>query len=140
MQHKIDVTLICDNMAADLMQKGKVDKILVGADRIAANGDTANKIGTYNLAVLAKFHHIPFYVVAPISSFDFRLKSGRDIPIEQRSHDEVRKVFGKQIAPKRVKIYNPAFDVTPHRLISAIVTERGVLRKPYKVSLRKLLR
>ena len=140
MQHKIDVTLICDNMAADLMQKGKVDKILVGADRIAANGDTANKIGTYNLAVLANFHHIPFYVVAPASSFDLRLKCGKDIPIEQRDSRELREIFGRQLAPKRVKVYNPAFDVTPNSLITAIVTEKGILRKPYKVSLRKLLR
>ncbi len=137
-QHKIDVTLICDNMAADLMKKGEIDKIFVGADRIAANGDAANKIGTYNLAVLANFHRIPFYVVAPVSSFDLRLKSGKDIPIEQRSPQEVREILGKQIAPKNVKVYNPAFDITPHHLISAIVTERGIFRKPYKVSLKEL--
>ena len=140
MQHRIDVTLICDNMAADLMKKDKIDKIFVGADRIAASGDAANKIGTYNLAVLAKFHGIPFYVVAPASSFDLRLKSGKDIPIEQRDPQEVREVLGKQIAPQKVKVYNPAFDVTPNRLISAIVTERGIFRQPYKLSLRKLLR
>ncbi len=139
MKHKVDVTLICDNMAAQLMKEGRIDKILVGADRIAANGDTANKIGTYNLAVLADFHRIPFYVVAPVSTFDMRLKSGKDIPIELRGPDEVRKVFGRQIAPKKVKVYNPAFDVTPHRLIWAIVTERGIFRRPYKDSLRKLL-
>ena len=138
MQHKIDVTLICDSMAADLMAKGKIDKIFVGADRIAANGDAANKIGTYNLAVLAKYHRIPFYVVAPSSSFDLRLKSGKDIPIEQRSSQEVREIFGKQIAPKKVKVYNPAFDVTPNQLISAIVTEQGIFRKPYKGSLKRL--
>jgi len=137
-QQKIDVTLICDNMAAQLMKEGKIDKIFVGADRIAANGDAANKIGTYSLAVLAKFHQIPFYVVAPISTFDFRLRSGKDIPIEQRDPQEVREVYGKQIAPKNVKVYNPAFDVTPHRLISAIVTERGIFRKPYKNSLKRL--
>ena len=139
MKHKVDVTLICDNMAAQLMKEGRIAKILVGADRIAANGDAANKIGTYNLAVLADFHRIPFYVVAPVSTFDMRLKSGKDIPIELRGPDEVRKVFGRQIAPKKVKVYNPAFDVTPNSLISAIVTERGIFRRPYKVSLRKLL-
>jgi len=138
MKHKIDVTLICDNMAAQLMKEGKVNKIFVGADRIAANGDAANKIGTYSLAVLADFHRIPFYVVAPASSFDLRLKSGREIPIEQRDPQEVREVFGKRIAPRNVKVCNPAFDVTPHRLISAIVTERGIFRKPYKVSLKEL--
>ncbi|MBL7084499.1 MAG: S-methyl-5-thioribose-1-phosphate isomerase [Candidatus Omnitrophica bacterium] len=138
MQHKVDVTLICDNMAAQLMKEGRIDKILVGADRIAANGDAANKIGTYNLAILANFHRIPFYVVAPASSFDLRLRSGKDIPIEQRDPQEVREVFGKQIAPKKVKVYNPAFDVTPNQLISAIVTERGIFRKPYKVSLKRL--
>ena len=137
-QHKIDVTLICDNMAAQLIKEGRVDKIIVGADRIAANGDTANKIGTYNLAVLANFHRIPFYVVAPRSTFDLRLSSGKDIPIEQRDPDEVRMVLGKQIAPRKVKVYNPAFDVTPNHLISAIVTERGIFRKPYKASLRRL--
>jgi methylthioribose-1-phosphate isomerase len=129
LKHKVDVTLICDNMAAQLMREGKIDKIIVGADRIAANGDAANKIGTYSLAVLADFHRIPFYVVAPVSTFDLRIKSGRDIPIEQRDPQEVRRVFGRQIAPKNVKVYNPAFDVTPHRLISAIITECGVLRK-----------
>lgn len=138
MQKKIDVTLICDNMAADLMKRRKIDKIIVGADRIAANGDAANKIGTYNLAVLAKFHRIPFYVVAPVSSFDLSLKSGVHISIEQRDPQEVREVLGRQIAPKKVKVYNPAFDVTPHHLISAIVTEHGILRKPYKVSLKRL--
>jgi methylthioribose-1-phosphate isomerase len=129
LKHNIDVTLICDNMAAHLMSEGKIDKIFVGADRIAANGDAANKIGTYSLAVLADFHRIPFYIVAPVSTFDLRIKSGRDIPIEQRDPQEVRKVFGRQIAPGNVKVYNPAFDVTPHRLISAIITERGILRK-----------
>jgi methylthioribose-1-phosphate isomerase len=138
MKHKIDATLICDNMAAHLMKERKVDKIFVGADRITANGDAANKIGTYSLAVLACFHHIPFYIVAPTSSFDLCLKTGRDIPIEQRDPDEVRKVLGKQIAPKKVKVYNPAFDVTPHHLITAIITERGIFRKPYKVSLKRL--
>jgi len=136
MQHKIDVTLICDNMAAHLMREGKIDKIFLGADRIAANGDAANKIGTYGLAVLAKEHKIPFYVVAPTSTFDLSLKSGKQIPIEQRDPQEVREIYGKQVVPKNVKVYNPAFDVTPNGLISAIITERGIFRKPYRFSLK----
>jgi methylthioribose-1-phosphate isomerase len=131
LRERIDVTLICDNMAASLMKNGKVDKVFVGADRIARNGDVANKIGTYNLAVLANFHRIPFYVVAPLSTFDFDLSSGDKIPIEERSGDEVRKIFGKRIAPKRVKAYNPAFDVTPARLVTAIITEDGIFWPPY---------
>lgn len=127
----IKTVLICDNMAASLMAKGKIGKIFVGADRIAANGDTANKIGTYNLAVLARYHRIPFYVVAPTSTFDFNLKSGRSIPIEERDEKEILEFCGKRIAPRNTKAYNPAFDVTPHRLITAIITERGVLRPPY---------
>lgn len=135
MHEGIDVTLICDNMAASLMAKGAIDKIFVGADRIASNGDTANKIGTYSLAVLAKHHRVPFYVVAPASTFDFKLKTGRDIPIEERDADEVRTILGKRIAPENVKVYNPAFDVTPNALITAIVTEKGIFRRPYKRSL-----
>jgi methylthioribose-1-phosphate isomerase len=133
----IDVTLICDNMAASLMAKGMIDKILVGADRIASNGDTANKIGTYSLAVLAKYHRIPLYVVAPLSTFDFSITSGRQIPIEERAADEVRAVLGRRIAPDNVKAYNPAFDVTPHELISAFVTEKGVVRKPGAIKRRR---
>jgi methylthioribose-1-phosphate isomerase len=132
MRHNIDVTLICDNMAAALMAQKKINKVILGADRIASNGDAANKIGTYNLAVLANYHKIPFYVVAPISSFDFTLKSGSEIPIEERPHTEVLEIGGKPIAPKDVKVYNPAFDVTPNRLISAIVTEKGIFRGPFK--------
>ena len=124
----IDTTLICDNMAASLMAKGSIDKIFVGADRIASNGDVANKIGTYNLAVLAKYHKVPFYVVAPLSTFDFNLKTGSDIPIEERSSDEVRSVMGKRIAPGNVKVYNPAFDVTPEALVTAIITEKGIIK------------
>jgi len=138
MHEKIDTTLICDNMAASLMAKGKIDKIFVGADRIARNGDAANKIGTYSLAVLAKHHNVPFYVVAPVSTFDLKIKSGKEIPIEERDGDEVRCILGKPIAPKNVKVYNPAFDVTPNELIAAIVTERGIFRKPYTKSLGKL--
>lgn len=136
----IDATLICDNMAASLMAKGKIDKIIVGADRIAKNGDVANKIGTYNLAVLAKAHYIPFYVAAPLSTFDFRIVSGKDIVIEERNADEVRKIMGKNIAPKNIKVYNPAFDVTPNRFISAIITEKGIFRRPYMKSLSRLSR
>ena len=130
MREGIDTTLICDNMAASLMAKGVIDKIFVGADRIAANGDTANKIGTYNLAVLAYTHEVPFYVVAPLSTFDFTLKSGKDIPIEERDGNEVRAVLGKFIAPRNVKVYNPAFDVTPNEYITAIITEKGIFRMP----------
>ncbi len=140
MQHNINVTLICDNMAAALMAQRKVDKVIVGADRIASNGDAANKIGTYNLAVLARYHNIPFYVVAPVSSFDFTLISGKEIPIEERSPNEVALIGAKRIAPKGVKIYNPAFDVTPNALITAIVTEKGIFRKPFSKTLRKLYR
>ncbi len=134
----IDTTLICDNMAASLMAKGRIDKIFVGADRIALNGDAANKIGTYSLGVLAKHHRVPFYVVAPLSTFDLNLKSGKDIPIEERDGDEVRTILGKLIAPEKVKVYNPAFDVTPNELITAIITEKGILRKPYSKSFEKL--
>lgn len=129
MRHNIDVTVICDNMAASLMQKGKIDKVFVGADRIARNGDAANKIGTYNLAVLAHYHKIPFYVVAPLSSFDFNIKSGREIPIEERPQEEVVRPFGRQIAPRKAKAYNPAFDVTPASLITAIITEDRIFLK-----------
>lgn len=139
MHERINTTLICDNMAASLMEKGKIDKIFVGADRIARNGDVANKIGTYNLAVLAKHHRVPFYVVAPISSFDFKLKSGKEIPIEERSANEVRMVFGKLVAPKNVKVYNPAFDVTPNEFIAAIITEEGIFKKTYVRSLKRLI-
>jgi methylthioribose-1-phosphate isomerase len=135
----IDTTLICDNMAASLMRQGKVDAIFTGADRIAANGDTANKIGTYNLAVLAKYHDIPFYVVAPRSTFDQNIPSGKHIPIEQRRREEVTRWGGHQTAPKNVKVYNPAFDVTDHHLITAIVTEKGVIRPPFTANIKKKL-
>jgi len=136
----IDVTLICDNMAASIMAQGKIDKIIVGADRIAANGDTANKIGTYGLALLARAHNIPFYVAAPSSTFDLSLKDGSAIPIEERGPDEVRGFMGVSSAPKGVSTYNPAFDLTPNRLIKAIITEKGLFRKPYKRALKKLNR
>ena len=138
MKEKIDATLICDNMAASLMAKKRIDKIIVGADRIASNGDVANKIGTYSLAVLARVHKIPFYVAAPLSTFDFRIASGKGIVIEQRPPDEVRTIKGVQIAPRKIKVYNPAFDVTPHRLISAIITERGAIQNPSSKTLKRL--
>lgn len=130
LQHQVDTTLICDNMAASVLAKGKVDLILAGADRIAANGDTANKIGTYMLAVLAKYHRVPFYIVAPFSTFDMSIKSGKEIPIEERDPSEVTDVKGQRIAAPGVKVLNPAFDVTPADLIAGIVTEKGIIFKP----------
>jgi methylthioribose-1-phosphate isomerase len=134
----VPTTLICDSMAGRVMKQGLIDKILVGADRITGNGDTANKIGTYSLAVLARAHRIPFYVIAPTSSFDLRLKNGKEIPIEERKPEEVSKPFGYQIAAKGVKVYNPAFDVTPASYIKAIITEKGIARPPYRKSLKKM--
>jgi methylthioribose-1-phosphate isomerase len=129
MQDDIPVTLITDNMAGTLMRQGKIHLCVVGADRIAANGDVANKIGTYSVAVLAEAHHIPFYVAAPYSTIDLKTKSGADIPIEQRNPDEVTTIHGSHpIAPKGVAVYNPAFDVTPAELITGIITERGVFK------------
>jgi methylthioribose-1-phosphate isomerase len=136
----IDVTLICDNTACRLMQEGKIRKVITGADRIAANGDTANKIGTYNLAVLAEFHRIPFYVACPASTFDLSLKSGKDIPIEERDPSEVSaKFLKKPLFIKGLKVFNPAFDLTPQRLITAIITERGIIRKPYHSNIKRIL-
>ncbi len=135
MQAGIDVTLICDNMAAQVMKEGKIQCVIVGADRIAANGDTANKIGTYNVAILAEAHDIPFYVAAPTSTLDFSLQTGEEIPIEQRAAEEVTEGFGKSTAPAGVKVYSPAFDVTPAALVTAIITEKGVARPPYTTSL-----
>jgi methylthioribose-1-phosphate isomerase len=124
----IPVTLICDNMAAQVMKERKVDLVVVGADRIAANGDAANKIGTYGVALLAKAHGIPFYVAAPSSTFDLTLEDGSAIPIEQRDPKEITHGFGRAIAPDGVDVYNPAFDVTPADLIAGIITERGIIR------------
>ncbi len=129
-----DVTLICDNMAASVMKKGLVNVVIVGADRIARNGDVANKIGTYGVAVLARQHNIPFYVAAPLSTFDFDLESGEEILIEERGSDEVRKFGSSLVAPEDVKVYNPAFDVTPNDLVDAIITEEGIFERPYKES------
>jgi methylthioribose-1-phosphate isomerase len=126
MQRGIDCTLICDSMAAHVMHSGKIQAAIVGADRIAANGDAANKIGTYGVAVLAEAHSVPLYVVAPTSTIDMALATGDEIPIEERAAEEVTEGFGRRTAPTGVKVYNPAFDVTPYRLIQAIVTERGV--------------
>ena len=139
LKNKIDVTLICDNMAATVMKNTKVDLIFTGADRIASNGDTANKIGTYMLAVLAKHHGVPFYIVAPKTTFDLKIRAGSEIPIEERSADEVRNFGGRLTAPKSVKVFNPAFDVTPHELISGIVTEYGVIRPPFASNIRKAI-
>jgi len=135
-KEKIPATLVTDNMAGYLMQKGRVDAVVVGCDRVAANGDVANKIGTYGIAVLAKRHGIPFYVAGPTSSIDLNCPSGKEIPIEQRDAKEVSHIFGKPLAPKGTKIFNPAFDVTSQDLISAIITEKGVIHPPYSNHIR----
>ncbi len=140
MQAGIDVTLICDNTAAQVMKEGRIQAVMVGADRIAANGDAANKIGTYSLAVAANAHRVPFYVLAPTSSFDMTCPSGDRIPIEHREAEEVIKGFGRQTAPSHVRVYSPAFDVTPARLITAIVCEKGIAYPPFKKSLKKFFR
>jgi len=137
-QDGIATTLITDNMAGHFLHSGRIGCVVVGADRIAANGDVANKIGTYSVAVLAKENGIPFYVAAPVSTFDLTLPSGDSIPIEQRSQDEVTHVFGVPVAPEDMPAANPAFDVTPARYVTAIICERGVARAPYEESLRKL--
>lgn len=134
----IPATLITDNMAGFLMRQGKIDKIIVGADRIAANGDTANKIGTYSLAVLAKAHGIPLYIAAPLSTIDISLADGSAIPIEERHPDEVRQLGGVHTAPEGMDVYNPAFDVTPHDLIAAIITEAGIAEPPFDQMLKTL--
>jgi methylthioribose-1-phosphate isomerase len=138
LEDRIPATLITDSMAGFLMRQGKVDLVIVGADRIAANGDTANKIGTYSLAVLAKAHGIPFYVAAPLSTVDRSIRDGSGIPIEERHVDEVKQIQGLRTAPEEIAVYNPAFDVTPHRYITAIITEKGVARKPFLRSIRGL--
>jgi methylthioribose-1-phosphate isomerase len=135
----LETILICDNMAGWVMKQGKVDAVIVGADRIAANGDVANKIGTYTLAVLAKRHGVPFYVAAPTSTIDLNVEDGSQIPIEERSHTEVTHVGNMRIAAEGVKVYNPAFDVTEHDLVTAIITERGIVRPPYEVNLKRIM-
>lgn len=136
-QAGIDVTVVADGMAGALMERERPDVVLVGADRIAANGDVANKIGTYGLAVLARHHEIPFYVLAPTSTVDLELASGREIPIEHRSPEEIRRGFGTLTAPEEVEAWSPAFDVTPASMVDAIVTEQGIARPPYETSLRR---
>lgn len=135
---EIPVTVITDNMAGHVMKSGKVDAVVVGADRIAANGDAANKIGTYMVAVLAREHNIPFYVAAPLTTLDLSLKSGEQIPIEERDAKEVTHIRDYQLAPDGIGVHNPAFDVTPNHLITAIITDKGVARAPYTESLKQL--
>ncbi len=134
----IPVTLITDNMAGHFMKQGKINCVIVGADRIASNGDVANKIGTYSVAVLAKENNIPFYVAAPISTIDFILDNGVQIPIEERNPKEVTHIAGQRIAPEGIAVANPAFDVTPHRYVTAIITEKGIVYPPYKANIGKL--
>ena len=137
-EYGIPVTVICDNMAATLMRQGKIQKIITGADRIAANGDAANKIGTYSVAVLAKHHGIPFYIAAPYSTIDFSIASGDAIVIEERGRQEIAEGFGKKTVPDGVPVFNPAFDVTPAAFITGIITEEGILMPPYTESLQAL--
>ena len=138
-KYGMPATLICDNMAASRMAGGNIDAVIVGADRIASNGDTANKIGTYNLAVLAKYHKVSFYVAAPVSTFDFSLRTGKEIPIEERSYDEVRTIGRNLVTVENMRAENPAFDVTPAKLITAIITECGVIKKPTREKVKKVV-
>ena len=138
LQEGIPATLITDNAAAHLMKRGLIQRVIVGADRVAANGDVVNKIGTYALAVLAKAHNIPFYAAVPLSTIDLSVPSGDQVPIEERDPAEVTHLFGVRIAPEGIGALNPAFDVTPHELVTAIITEKGVVRPPYENSLRAL--
>ena len=135
----IDTTLICDNMAGMLIKQGKVDAIITGADRIAANGDAANKIGTFTLSILAKAHSVPFYIAAPSSTFDLNIKTGKEIPIEERGADEICEHGGTRKAPQGIKVYNPAFDVTDAENITAIITEKGVIENPNKEKIARLI-
>jgi len=137
MENSIPCRLITDNMAAWVMAQKKIDAVIVGADRIAANGDTANKVGTYSLAVLCAYHHIPFYIAAPFSTFDFSISSGKEIHIEERNPDEVRKYRDSYGAPANIPVFNPAFDVTPHSLITGIITEKGVLKPPFEQAIEQ---
>ncbi len=140
-QNGLDVTLLCDNMVASLMGQGKVDKVIVGADRIVANGDTANKIGTQNAAIISAFYRVPFYVAAPASTFDLSIGTGKGIPIEQRASHEVTSLFFKEeMSARGVHVYNPAFDVTPHGLITAIITDKGVIRPPFRRNIVRVLK
>ena len=137
-QEGIPAKLIADNVAATLIRDGKIDVILTGADRVANNGDCANKIGTFMLSVVAKAYDVPFYIVAPTSTIDFEMESGDEIEIEERSSEEVTHINGVRIAPEGIEVYNPAFDVTPHNNISGIITEKGILRPPYKENIMRL--
>jgi methylthioribose-1-phosphate isomerase len=139
-QAGIDVTLICDNMAGMIMAQGKIQAVIVGTDRVAANGDVANKIGTYSVAVLAKAHGIPFYVASPLSTIDLSTATGADIPIEERDENEITFGFGKRTAPEGIKVYNPSFDITPHEYITAFITEKGIVRPPFAQQLKQLFR
>jgi methylthioribose-1-phosphate isomerase len=139
LKEKIPATLVTDNMAGFLMKQGRVHKVIVGADRVAANGDAANKIGTYSLAVLASVHRIPFYIAAPLSTIDMSIATGTDIPIEERDAGEVTLLRSVQIAPEGIPVYNPAFDVTPNQYITGIVTEEGVILPPFQENLKRLL-
>jgi methylthioribose-1-phosphate isomerase len=134
---KIPATLICDSVAGFLMSQNKINKVVVGADRISANGDVANKIGTYTISVLAKEHNVPFYVAAPFSTIDFSIKEGTEIPIEERDKNEVTNIMGQTIAPAGIDVFNPAFDVTPWRNITAIITEKGIIRPPFLLNLKR---
>jgi methylthioribose-1-phosphate isomerase len=136
---KIDVTLICDNMASLVMKQGKINAVLVGTDRIASNGDIANKIGTSGVAILAKHYNIPFYVLGPYSTIDYNCKNGDDIIIEQREADEIKNMwYKKPMALEETKCFNPAFDVTDHELITAIITDKGIIKAPYDINLAKI--
>ncbi len=135
----IEVTLICDSMAGMVMSQGKIDAVIVGTDRVAANGDIANKIGTMSVAVLAKYFNVPVYIAAPSTTVDMNTLTGKDIPIEERNPEEITSWYGRLIAPEGVKVYNPAFDVTPHELITAIVTDRGIVYPPFGENLRRLM-
>ncbi|OAB43215.1 S-methyl-5-thioribose-1-phosphate isomerase [Paenibacillus glacialis] len=134
-QAGIDVTLICDNMAGMVMSKGWIQAVIVGTDRVAANGDVCNKIGTYSVAVLAKAHGIPFYVACPLSTIDLNTETGQEIPIEERPAEEITEGFGKRTAPQDIKVFNPAFDVTPNEYVTAIITEKGIIQAPFKENL-----
>ena len=136
LEGNVPCKLITDNMAAFILKNKKIDAVIVGADRIAINGDAANKIGTYGLAVLCQYHHVPFYMAAPSSTFDFSIASGSEIRIEDRNPDEIRAYQGKYFSPKSVDVCNPAFDVTPHELITGIITENGVLTSPFNISIK----
>lgn len=138
-QRGVPVTLICDSMAGHVMKEKRVQAVIVGADRIAANGDAANKIGTYTVAVLAQRHKIPFYVAAPSSTFDLSLTTGDEIPIEERSAEEITSPYGRRVAPEGINVYNPAFDVTPAELITTIITEKGLIRPVNAENVKRVL-